>query len=402
MVKPAQAANWPQTAVTILGATGSIGTSTVDLLRRAPGRYRVTALTARRDAGRLAALAREFGARLAVIADPNAYRELKDALAGSGIETASGRDGLIAAAAAPADVVVAAITGAAGLEPTLAALAPGRRVAVANKECLVCAGRLFMAKAAAEGATVLPVDSEHNAVFQALASGPIETVERVTLTASGGPFRTFPLERLKRVTVEQALKHPTWSMGAKVTIDSATLMNKGLELIEAHHLFGLAPERLDVLIHPQSIVHALVTFHDGSVVAELSVADMRVPIAYCLAWPDRINWQAPKLDLAAIGSLSFERPDLERFPALALARGALEAGGAAPTVLNAANEIAVEAFLARRIGFLGIPAVVEAVLAKAVCEGFTEPTTVNEALAIDHVARSLCQGLLPEFAAKAS
>ena len=402
MVRPAPAANGSQTAVTILGATGSIGTSTVDLLRRAPGRYRVTALTARRDVGRLAALAREFGARLAVIADPNAYRELKDALAGSGIETAAGGDGLIAAAAAPADVVVAAITGAASLEPTLAALAPNRRVAVANKECLVCAGRLFMAKAVAEGATVLPVDSEHNAVFQAIACGPRETVERVTLTASGGPFRTFPLERLKRVTVEEALKHPTWSMGAKVTIDSATLMNKGLELIEAHHLFALQPERLDVLVHPQSIVHALVTYHDGSVVAELSVADMRVPIAYCLAWPDRIDWQAPKLDLAALGSLTFERPDLERFPALALARAALEAGGAAPTVLNAANEIAVEAFLARRIGFPGIPAVVEAVLAKAVSEGLNEPTTVAEALAIDHVARSLCQSLLPEFAAKAS
>ncbi len=404
MVRPAQESksNGPQAAVTILGATGSIGTSTVDLLRRAPGRYRVTALTARRDAGRLAALAREFGARLAVIADPNAYRELKDALAGSGIEAAAGREGLIAAATAPADVVVAAITGAAGLEPTLAALAPNRRVAIANKECLVCAGRLFMAKAETEGATVLPVDSEHNAVFQALAAGPREAVERVTLTASGGPFRTFPLERLKRVTVEEALKHPTWSMGAKVTIDSATLMNKGLELIEANHLFGLPPERLDVLVHPQSIVHALVTFHDGSVVAELSVADMRVPIAYCLAWPDRIDWQPPKLDLAALGSLSFERPDLERFPALALARGALEAGGAAPTVLNAANEIAVEAFLARRIDFPGIPALVEAVLAKAVSEGLAEPATVSEALAIDHVARSLCRGLLPEFAAKAS
>jgi 1-deoxy-D-xylulose-5-phosphate reductoisomerase len=388
--------------VTVLGATGSIGASAIDLLRRAPGRHRVAALTARRDASRLAVLARELGASLAVIAEPDCYRELKDALAGSGIEAAAGREGLIAAASAPADVVIAAITGVAGLEPTLASLTPGRRIALANKECLVSAGRLFMAKAAAQGAIVLPVDSEHNAVFQALAAGPREMVERVTLTASGGPFRTFTPARLKHVTPQEALRHPTWTMGAKVTIDSATLMNKGLELIEAHHLFGLGPDRLDVLVHPQSIVHALVAFRDGAVVAGLSVPDMRVPIAFCLAWPDRIGWDAPRLDLAALGSLSFEPPDLVRFPSLALARAALDAGGGAPTVLNAANEVAVEAFLAGRIGFLGIPALVEAVLARAVSESLAEPASIQEALAVDHIARSFASDLLPEFAAKAS
>jgi 1-deoxy-D-xylulose-5-phosphate reductoisomerase len=402
MVKHAREPIGKETTVTILGATGSIGASAIDLMRRAPGRYQVAALAARRDARRLAALAREFEARLAVVAEADSYRELKDALAGSGIEAAAGREGLLAAAGANADVVVAAITGAAGLEPTLAALAPGRRVALANKECLVSAGRLFMAKAAAEGATVLPVDSEHNAVFQALAAGPRESVVRVTLTASGGPFRTLATERLARVTPEQALRHPTWSMGAKISIDSATLMNKGLELIEAHHLFGIAPDRIEVLVHPQSIVHALVAFHDGTVVAGLSMPDMRVPIAVCLAWPDRIAWDAPRLDLAELGSLSFEPPDLARFPSLMLARAALAAGGAQPTVLNAANEVAVEAFLARRIGFLGIPALVEAVLSRASSKNLREPANVTEALAVDHVARSMAHALLPEFAAKAS
>ncbi|MEX2128750.1 MAG: 1-deoxy-D-xylulose-5-phosphate reductoisomerase [Xanthobacteraceae bacterium] len=390
------------TRVSILGATGSIGTSTLDLLRRAAGDFQISALAARRDAGRLANLAREFGATLAVIADADCYPELKDALAGSGIEAAAGREGLLAAAVAPADVVVAGITGAAGLEPTFAALQPGRRLALANKECLVSAGRMFMRRAAETGATVLPVDSEHNAVFQALTAGPREAVERVTLTASGGPFRTATRERLARVTPEEALRHPTWSMGAKISIDSATLMNKGLELIEAHHLFALAPDRLDVVVHPQSIVHALVTYTDGSVVAGLSMPDMRIPIAYCLGWPARIGWEAPRLDLAALRTLTFEAPDTDRFRSLALARAALRAGGGAPTVLNAANEVAVEAFFARRIGFPGIPLLVERVLERAQADGIPEPTTVNEALAIDHNARSIAAGLLLEFAVKAS
>ena len=390
------------TRISVLGATGSVGASTFELLRQAGEEFSVSAVAAGRDAVRLAALAREFKASLAVIADPLRYDELKEALAGSGIEAATGGSGLLAAAEAPADVVVAGITGAVGLEPTLAALKPGRRVALANKECLVCAGELFMRRVRETGATILPLDSEHNAVFQALTAGPREAVERVTLTASGGPFRTLPRERLARVTPEEALRHPTWSMGVKITIDSATLMNKGLELIEAHHLFGFSPDRLDVLVHPQSIVHALVTYTDGGVVAVLSMPDMRIPTAHCLSWPKRLSWQAPTLDLAAIGSLSFEAPDLQRFPALRLARSALETGGAAPTVLNAANEVAVAAFLARRIGFTGIPALVERVLEKTASDRFSTPQTVNEAVAIDHIARERAAGLLLEFAAKAS
>ena len=390
------------TRVSILGATGSIGASTLELLRAGDGRFQVAALAARRDVHKLAVLAREFRAELVVVADPECYGALKEALAGTGIEAAAGQEGLIAAAEAPADIVVAGIMGAAGLEPTLASIQPGRRIAVANKESLVCAGRLFMRKAEAANAIVLPVDSEHNAAFQALRAGPREAVERITLTASGGPFRTMPKERLARVTPAEALRHPTWSMGAKISIDSATLMNKGLELIEAHHLFGLPSERLGVLVHPQSIVHALVTYRDGAVVAGLSVPDMRVPIAHCLGWPERIGWEAPRLDLAAFGSLSFEEADLARFPALSLAREALEAGGAAPTVLNAANEVAVEAFLERRIGFMGIPALVERVLARAELQGIAEPATVNDALAVDHTARMVASNLLLEFAVKAS
>ena len=394
--------NGAKVAVSIFGATGSIGKNALDLIRRAPERYEIVALTAHRDGRKLAALAREHGAKLAVLAEPEGYRELCEALAGSGIRTAAGREGLLAAAGEPADVVVAAISGAAGLEPTLAALAAKRRIALANKECLVSAGRLFMQAAKSSGAIVLPLDSEHNAVFQALMAGPHDAVYRITLTASGGPFRTYSAERIARAVPEEALRHPVWSMGAKISIDSATLMNKGLEVIEAHHLFGLPSARLDVLVHPQSVVHALVSFRDGTVVAGLSVPDMRMPIAYCLGWPDRHAWEAPRLDLAALATLTFEPPDLVRFPALKLARAVLEAGGAMPTVLNAANEVAVEAFLARRIGFLGIVAVVENALERAVSEGLREPATVEEALAIDHIGRSIARTLLPQFAAKAS
>jgi 1-deoxy-D-xylulose-5-phosphate reductoisomerase len=389
-------------SVTVLGATGSVGQSTLDLIARNPERYEISALVAGRDAKQLAALARKHRARLAVIAEPEGYAALKDALSGTGIETAAGSAGMLQAAQMEADVVVAAISGAAGLEPTLAAVKAGRRVALANKECLVSAGKLFMAAARVSNAMVLPVDSEHNAVFQALTAGPKETVECVTLTASGGPLRAHSIERLARVTPEEALKHPTWSMGAKITIDSATLMNKGLELIEAHHLFELASEKLDVLVHPQSIVHALVSFHDGSVVAGLSVPDMRLPISYCLNWPDRAGWEAPRLDLVKVGALTFEAPDYGRFPALRLAREALAAGGAAPTVLNAANEVAVEAFLARRIGFNDIPGLVRDVLERAAAEGLSEPQTAEEAVAVDHTGRSIARTLLPQFAAKAS
>jgi 1-deoxy-D-xylulose-5-phosphate reductoisomerase len=389
--------------VTILGATGSIGSSTADLLRRDAAGYQVEAVTANRDAPALARLAREFHARFAVVADPAAYDELKSELSGTGIEAAAGPEAVVEAAQRPAEWVMAAITGAASLAPTLAAAERGATVALANKECLVCAGALFMRRAAMKGATVLPVDSEHNAIFQALSAGRREDVQRIVLTASGGPFRTLSLEEIRKVTLEQALKHPTWSMGPKITIDSATLMNKGLELIEAHHLFALPPDQLDVVVHPQSIVHGLVEFRDGSVIAQLGSPDMRIPISHCLAWPVRMETPAARLDLAQISTLTFEEPDMVRFPALATARRALAAGGAAPTVLNAANEIAVREFLARNIGFRGIAALVEATLDATERRGeMAEPQSVDEALAIDHNARRLASDLLPEIAAMAS
>jgi 1-deoxy-D-xylulose-5-phosphate reductoisomerase len=389
--------------VTILGATGSIGASTVDLLARDRARFRVEAVTASRKATDLARIARELGARFAAVADPAHYRELKESLSGSGVEAAAGEAAVLEAAQRPADWVMAAITGSAGLKPTLAAAERGATVALANKECLVCAGALFMRRALAAGAIVLPVDSEHNALFQALGAGSREDLRRVILTASGGPFRTWTVEAIRAATLEQALRHPNWSMGQKITIDSATMMNKGLEVIEAHHLFALAPDEIDVLVHPQSIVHGLVEFRDGAVVAELGAPDMRVPIAHCLAWPQRIDWPAPRLDLARIGTLTFEAPDLERFPALGLARRALELGGGAPTVLNAANEVAVAECLNRRLAFVGIAGVVAATLEAASGRGLMgEPKTIEDALSIDHSARLLARDLLPEIAAKAS
>jgi len=296
-----------------------------------------------------------------------------------------------------------AITGSAGLKPTLAAAERGAIVALANKETLVCAGGLFMRHAAASGATVLPVDSEHNALFQAMSGSRREDIRRVILTASGGPFRAAPAEAIRAATVEQALKHPNWSMGHKVTVDSATMMNKGLELIEAHHLFALRPEQIDILVHPQSIVHSLVEYCDGSMIAQLGCPDMRIPIAYCLAWPARITGPAPRLDLANTATLTFEAPDPARFPALRVARRALEAGGAAPTALNAANEVAVAEFLARRLTFAGIATLVEATLERALRQNCTgEPQSVEEALFIDHNTRLLAHDILPEIAAKAS
>jgi 1-deoxy-D-xylulose-5-phosphate reductoisomerase len=390
-------------SITILGATGSIGTSTLDLIKREPERYRVESISARGNAAALGKIAREVGARHAVVADHAAYLELKEALSGSRIEAAAGEGALVEAAQRPADWVMAAISGAAGLKPTLAAIERGATVALANKECLVCAGSLFMRRAASTGATVLPVDSEHNAVFQAIGSGNWSDVRRVILTASGGPFRTWSKEAINAATPEQALKHPNWSMGPKVTIDSATLMNKGLEIIEAHHLFALPSEQIDVLVHPQSVVHGLVEFRDGSVVAQLGSPDMRIPIAHCLAWPRRIDGPAARLDLAALKQLSFEAPDLERFPALGLARRAMETGGAAPTVLNAADEVAVSEFIAGRIAFPAIAALVEATLDMAAKRGLlAEPTGIDAAMAVDHIARSLARDLLPEIAVKAS
>jgi len=389
-------------SVTILGATGSIGASTIDLLKRNPSRYRVEAVSANRNGRALARIARELDARFAAVADEGAYRDLKEDLAGSGIEAAAGPRAMIEAAQRPADWVMAAIAGATGLEPTLAAVERGRTVALANKECLVCAGALFMRRAAQKGTRVLPVDSEHNALFQALGAGRREDVVRLVLTASGGPFRTWSIDAIRAATPAQALKHPNWSMGPKVTIDSATLMNKGLELIEAHHLFAMESAGIDVVVHPQSVVHGLVEFRDGSVVAHLGPPDMRIPIAHCLAWPTRIEGPGPRLDLAQIAALTFEAPDVQRFPALALARRALEAGNGAPTVLNAANEVAVAEFIAARLPFPGIPALVEATLEAAHREGaLHEPASVEDALAIDHIARSLARNLLPEIAAKA-
>jgi 1-deoxy-D-xylulose-5-phosphate reductoisomerase len=388
-------------SVTVLGATGSVGGSTVDLLKRGNGKYRVEAVTANRNAAQLAQIARDLHARFAAVADPSAYRDLKDALSGSGIEVASGEAALIEAAQRPAEWVMAAVSGSVGLKPTLAAAKRGATVALANKECLVCAGAMFMRAAAAAGACVLPVDSEHNAIFQALTAGPREDVSRIVITASGGPFRSWTREQMRAASVEQALKHPNWSMGPKITIDSATMFNKCLELIEAHHLFAVAPAQLAVLVHPQSIIHGMVEYRDGSVVAQLGSPDMRIPIAHCLAWPTRIDGPAAKLDLAKVGSLTFEAPDPIRFPALEIGRRALETGGAAPTILNAANEIAVAAFIERKIGFGGIAELVGATLDAAERRNATaEPQDIDEALAIDHMARSLAHDLLPEIAAK--
>ncbi len=388
--------------ITILGATGSVGASTIDLIKREPDRYKVVAVSARRNAAALANVAREVGAEFAVVADPAVYPELKAALAGTRTEAAAGEQALLEAAQRPADWVMAAISGAIGLRPTLAAIERGATVALANKECLVCAGSLFMRRAVSTGATVLPVDSEHNAIFQALGAGPREDVRRVILTASGGPFRTWPLDRIKAATPEQALRHPNWSMGPRITVDSATMMNKGLELVEAQHLFALASEEIDVLVHPQSVVHGLVEYRDGSVVAQLGTPDMRIPIAHCLAWPRRIDGPAARLDLAQVRELTFEAPDPVRFPAIALTRRVLELGGAAPAVMNAADEVAVGEFIAGRIGFPAIVALVEATLDAAAKRGLlAEPATIEAVVAVDHTARSMARDLLPEIAAKA-
>jgi 1-deoxy-D-xylulose-5-phosphate reductoisomerase len=382
----------------VLGATGSIGESTLDLVGRDPEAYEVVALTGCKNGTRLAKLAIRHRAKLAVVADPESYKDLTAALAGTGIEAAAGQKALLDAASRPADWIMAAIVGAACLKPTLRAVRQGTATALANKECLVSAGRIFMAEVARHGTTLLPVDSEHSAALQAMTGTEPERVERVCLTASGGPFRTWSLEQMAAAGPEQALKHPNWSMGAKVTIDSATLMNKGLELLEAHHLFALAPEKLDVLVHPQSIVHCLVQMSDGAVLAQLSCPDMRTPIAYSLAWPERMHVPNERLDLAQIGSLTFEAPDLERFPALRLAKEALAAGGSAGTVLNAANEVAVAAFLEKRLGFLAIAGLVESTLAASPDLICLAPQTADDVLEIDEETRRRARGWLPRFA----
>lgn len=346
-------------SISVFGATGSIGASTLDLVGRHPDLYMVRVLTANGDADALARLAREHKAELAVLADESRYGALREALAGSGIEAAAGEAALVEAARLGADWTMAAIVGCAGLAPTLAAIEGGGTVALANKESLVSAGALMMDAVARSGATLLPVDSEHNAIFQCLAGSDLADVRRIILTASGGPFRTMSAEEMRAVTPAQAVKHPNWSMGAKISVDSASMMNKGLELIEAGHLFPIGLDRIEILVHPQSVIHSLVEYRDCSTLAQLGSPDMRIPIAHALAWPQRMASPCQPLDLAAIARLDFEAPDEARFPALRLARQAGEAGGGAPATLNAANEVAVAAFLAGRIGFLDISLIVE-------------------------------------------
>ncbi|HET8727928.1 MAG TPA: 1-deoxy-D-xylulose-5-phosphate reductoisomerase [Alphaproteobacteria bacterium] len=350
--------------VTVLGSTGSVGCNTIDLVERNPNRFEVVALTANRNAVLLADQSRRLRPQLAVIADEAKYVELRDALAGTGVEVAAGSRALVEAAERPSDWVMAAIMGFAGLAPTLAAARRGAMVAFANKECLVSAGPLMMDQVRRYGATLLPVDSEHNAIFQVLDTNGLDTVERLILTASGGPFRTADRAAMAAATPAQAVAHPVWDMGAKISVDSATMMNKGLEIIEASHLFAVPEERIAVLIHPQSVVHSMVEYADGSVLAQMGTPDMRTPIAHALAWPSRMPSPSPRLDLTAVGRLDFAPPDTDRFPALDLARRALRCGGNAPTVLNAANEVAVAAFLEGRIGFLEIERIVGETMAR--------------------------------------
>ena len=377
--------------IAILGATGSIGKSTLDLIERSPERFEVTAVTAATNVEALADIARRTGATLAAVADETRYEELAERLAGTNCRAAAGEPALIEAAAGEAELVIAAIVGCAGLQASMAAVEAGKTVALANKEALVTAGALMTDAAAASGATLLPIDSEHNAIFQCLAGSRGEDVSRIILTASGGPFRTASAETIRGATPAQAVAHPNWSMGAKISVDSATLMNKGLELIEAHYLFGLPSEQLDVVIHPQSVIHSLVEFVDGSVLAQLGSPDMRIPIAYALAWPERMATPAQRLDLASIARLDFEVPDLHRFPALRLARGALEAGGGTPAVLNAANEVAVASFLAGEIDFLDIAEIVQDTLSGA---SYDVPRSISDVLEIDRVTREQARAMM--------
>lgn len=384
--------------LTILGATGSIGKSTLDLVERNPDIFEIVALTAQTNVDALADAARRTRAQLAVIGDKALHGALKAALSGTGIRTAAGPEAVAAAAAEPADCVMAAIVGAAGLAPTFEAARQGRRVALANKECLVSAGEVFMSAIADAGTELLPVDSEHSAALQALVGAAPESIERVVITASGGPFRTWSREELARATPEQAVRHPTWSMGAKISVDSATLMNKGLELIEAYHLFPVRAAQLGVVVHPQSIVHCLVSFTDGSVIAQMAFPDMRTPIGLALSWPRRMAVPTQRLDLVSVGTLSFEAPDEARFPALTIARDALERGGTAPAILSAANEIAVEAFLAREIGFLDIARTAAETLESAEREGhIVQATTLGEILAADAAGRRVARALLRRY-----
>jgi 1-deoxy-D-xylulose-5-phosphate reductoisomerase len=376
--------------ISILGATGSVGASTLDLIEGAPDEFAVAAVTASSRVEDLAAIARRTRAELAVIADESLAGELRSALEGSGCRVEAGAQGL-AEAATLGDLTVAAIVGCAGLEPVMAAIEAGRPVALANKEALVTAGELMIGAARSSGSTIIPIDSEHNAIFQCIAGNSSRDIERLVLTASGGPFRSSSAAEMARATPAEAIAHPNWSMGAKISVDSATMMNKGLELIEARYLFGLEPDRIDIVIHPQSVIHSLVEFRDGSMLAQLGSPDMRIPIAFALAYPARMKTGAERLDLTAIARLDFEEPDSERFPALRVARAALETGGAAPTVLNAANEVAVAAFLDGSLGFVEIAALVERALGEALLPA---PASIDDVLEIDRITRQRVQAML--------
>ena len=379
--------------LSILGATGSIGQNTLDLVRRNPSDFDIVALTAFSGVELLIALAKEFKPVIATIGNEELFTVLKDGLAGTGIRCAAGEEGLLEAANEPSDMVVAAIVGAAGLRPVLTAVRRGATIALANKECLVCAGGLMMQEVATHGATLLPVDSEHNAIFQVFDDAAENAVSRIILTASGGPFLKHSVESLATVTPKQAVAHPNWDMGAKISVDSATMMNKGLEVIEAYHLFPVEKHQIDIVIHPQSVIHSMVEYIDGSTLAQLGCPDMRVPIASCLAWPNRMRTPAKKLNLAEIGSLDFFDVDYTKFTCLQLAKDALLAGGAAPTMLNAANEVAVAAFLDKKIGFLDISRLVETVLSEG---DMKEPHSLANVFEIDSEARSLARSYLPK------
>ncbi|MBK8211086.1 MAG: 1-deoxy-D-xylulose-5-phosphate reductoisomerase [Rhodospirillales bacterium] len=394
MIAPRARADTPRRSVSILGSTGSVGCNTIDLLLRQPDAFSVEALTANRNVKLLVEQARALRPRMVAVADESRYRPLKEALAGSGIEVAAGPAAVVEAACRPAEWVMASIVGAAGLEPTMAAVRRGAIIGLANKECLVCAGELMIAEIKKCGATLVPVDSEHSAIFQVFDFTNPEKVEKIILTASGGPFRCMEAATMAGVTPAQAVAHPNWDMGAKISVDSATMMNKGLELIEAFHLFPVEVDQISIVVHPQSVIHSLVAYVDGSVLAQLGAPDMRTPIAYALAWPQRMAAPAPRLDLAAIGTLTFEEPDDQKFPALRLAREALRRGGAAPIVLNAANEVAVGSFLASQIGFLDIPRLVEETM-----QGTPSGSvgSIAEVIAIDLEARERARRIVQGF-----
>ncbi len=390
--------------VTVLGSTGSVGSSTLDLMEQAEatgtGAFEVEALTGGANIGRLAEQAKRWKPRLAVTADPARLNDLRDALAGTGIETAAGEGAIVEAATRPSDWIMASIVGAAGLKSAWAAANTGAILALANKESLVCCGPALIERVGRAGGKLIPVDSEHSAIFQVFPAEAPERVSKLVLTASGGPFRQVSRERMASATPEQAVAHPNWSMGAKISVDSATMANKGLEMIEAAYLFGISEDRIDVVVHPESIIHSLVEYVDGSTLAQMGAPDMRTPIACALAWPERIAWPAPRLDLPALGRLTFEAPDVERFPALDLARQALKSGGAAPAVFNAANEVAAFAFLDRKLAFLNIAAVVAETLERATKAGmvFGSGDACGAALSVDAEARQMARSIIAGLA----